>query len=401
MLKYSLKCLLVLMMVMVFAGQATAVDDIYRVKAQRQIDKAVDYLRKTQTGNGSWTPDAGPAITALILTGLMDAQNVGHDDPMVKRGIKYVVSQVKYAEDGKFDGIHAGALKNYSTSLCLMALARVNGDAEIAILVGECRKYLRTLQWQIGMIDPKGNKITKDHPYYGGVGYGKHGRPDLSNTQLMIEALHESGSSKSDPAYYRAMIFVQRLQGRTDEGDGNKMVVGGKHLMPNDGGMIYATSVNKGKIGEPESKAGFDEEVTEDGPVTRLRSYGSMTYAGFKSYLYAQLKRDDPRVTDAMKWILGHYTLKYNPGMPKEQSLQGHYYYMMTFAKALKAWGKEELVLKGGKKIKWAHDLIDQLGKMQREDGSWINEASRWMERDPNLVTGYGVLCLTHVLKDD
>ena len=59
-----------------------------------------------------------------------------------------------------------------------------------------CRKYLHTLQWQIGMIDPQGNKITKDHPYYGGVGYGKHGRPDLSNTQLMIEALHESGSSK-------------------------------------------------------------------------------------------------------------------------------------------------------------------------------------------------------------
>jgi len=328
----------------------------------------------------------------------MDAPGVKRDDPMIVNGLKYIVSQVKYTAEGKFDGIHGGALKNYSTSLCLMALSRVKHDAKIAKLVKQCRVYLHGLQWQVGMIDPQGNKVTKDHPYYGGVGYGKHGRPDLSNTQLMIEALYESGSTKEDPAFARAMVFVQRLQGRT-KANGHRMIVRGKHLMPNDGGMIYATSVNKTKIGEPESKAGFEVQQTENGPVTRLRSYGSMTYAGFKSYLYARLKKNDPRVTDALKWIKGHYTLKANPGLPKDQELQGHFYYLMTVTKALKAWGSEELVLKNGMKHNWAHDVIDQFHSMQKADGSWENKASRWMENDPNLVTGYGVLCLTHIIK--
>jgi len=31
---------------------------------------------------------------------------------------------------------------------------------------------------------------------------------------------------------------------------------------------------------------------------------------------------------------------------------------------------------------------------LQRPDGSWVNEADRWMEGDPNLVTAYSVIAL-------
>ena len=41
----------------------------------------------------------------------------------------------------------------------------------------------------------------------------------------------------------------------------------------------------------------------EGGRVSRLRAYGSMTYAGFKSYVYADLPRDDPRVELALGWL--------------------------------------------------------------------------------------------------
>ena len=33
---------------------------------------------------------------------------------------------------------------------------------------------------------------------------------------------------------------------------------------------------------------------------------------------------------------------------------------------------------------------------MQQPDGSWINTNSRWMEGDPNLVTGYALLSLSY-----
>ena len=57
-----------------------------------------------------------------------------------------------------------------------------------------------------------------------------------------------------------------------------------------------------------------DPLVVVDGKPM-LRSYGSMTYAGFKSMLYAGLSADDPRVQAAAGWISKHYDVKSNPGM--------------------------------------------------------------------------------------
>ena len=45
------------------------------------------------------------------------------------------------------------------------------------------------------------------------------------------------------------------------------------------------------------------------------RSYGSMTYSGLKSMIYAGLKADDPRVKAAVAWLRKNYDLKNNPGL--------------------------------------------------------------------------------------
>ena len=41
-------------------------------------------------------------------------------------------------------------------------------------------------------------------------------------------------------------------------------------------------------------------------------------------------------------------------------------------------------------------DLVAELARRQNPDGSWVNENSRWLEGDPNLVTGYALLALTY-----
>ena len=66
-----------------------------------------------------------------------------------------------------------------------------------------------------------------------------------------------------------------------------------------------------------------------------LRRYGSVTYAGFKSMIYAGLTPDDARVKAAREWIEKNYTIKANPGMGDA----GLYYYYSLFAKALSASG--------------------------------------------------------------
>ena len=54
-----------------------------------------------------------------------------------------------------------------------------------------------------------------------------------------------------------------------------------------------------------------------------------MTYAGLKSFLYAGVGKDDPRVVAALGWIKRHYTLAENPG----QGQSGLFYFYQTFAK--------------------------------------------------------------------
>jgi squalene-hopene/tetraprenyl-beta-curcumene cyclase len=109
--------------------------------------------------------------------------------------------------------------------------------------------------------------------------------------------------------------------------------------------------------------------------------------------------RDDVRVKRALEWIGKHYTLDANPNMPKDQAGQGLYYYFHTFAKALAAWGEPTIAGPDGARHNWRVDLARKLIELQREDGSWANDADRWWESNPQLVTAYSVLALQTVRK--
>jgi squalene-hopene/tetraprenyl-beta-curcumene cyclase len=62
----------------------------------------------------------------------------------------------------------------------------------------------------------------------------------------------------------------------------------------------------------------------------------------------------------------------------------------------MEATGTETFVDAAGVKHDWRAELTGALAKRQRPDGSWVNENNRWLEGDPNLVTGYALLALTH-----
>ena len=138
-----------------------------------------------------------------------------------------------------------------------------------------------------------------------------------------------------------------------------------------------------------DTKAG--EQELEDGTIA-LRSYGSMSYAGLLSFIYADLEKDDPRIEAVMSWLGQNYTLTENPGVGQ----QGLYYYYQTIAKALSAAGLEHLI-SDGKKVDWRAELSRKLLSTQREDGSWVNANSRWWENDPVLVTSYTILSLAQL----
>jgi squalene-hopene/tetraprenyl-beta-curcumene cyclase len=389
-----------------FAAPARALDDAHWQKANDAIERGIAYLRSTQNDDGSWSPRVGPAITALSVRVMLDRPDIGVDDPAVAKGLDYILDKAKPS-----GAIHDGILKNYNTAICLSALSRVDGDPSIAKVVEKATRYLKGLQWQPASSDTANSEriADEDHPYFGGAGYGHGGRPDMSNTNLMIQALRDAGVACTDPAYKRAVKFISRTQGvPQNDMHGDKI--------EQDGGFIYSTTLNAELPGVPESKANpelMDKavEMQEAGKsietirqqMRGLRTYGSITYAGLKSYIYAmpaQLQRDDPRVQAALDWVRKNYTLEHNPGMPEDMKHQGQYYYYMTFARALNAWGSSTITPADGQSHDWANDLVDALVTRQHDDGSWSNtQADRWMEDNKDLVTGYALIALENALE--
>ena len=367
---------------------AQGISGDHKRKAKLSIDRAIQYLssRQNQITLG-WDDDpdtqAYPAITGLVIDGLMLDPGIDEKHPLIIQGTRYIL---KYAKpDGS---IHDGMLPSYNTAICLSALSRVNNtEALKAVLDGQ--KFLKTLQYSNkndnnpndpGFDEP----ITIGHPYFGGVGYGKHGRPDLSNLSFFIQALHDTGVSTNDAAYQRALVFLSRVQMNDQIND-----------MPyadnsDQGGFIYATVPNIESVDGPvgQSQAGDIKEHTSDGQeLTRLRAYGSMTYAGFKSLIYANLDPDDIRLTSAWEWVQENYTIKENPGLGE----QGYYYYLATMARALDAFGVDEV-----NGHNWREEMIDQIHELQYNNGAFKTLNERWMENNDILITAYALIALEH-----
>ncbi|MBQ6926537.1 MAG: hypothetical protein IJQ73_18030, partial [Kiritimatiellae bacterium] len=128
-----------------------------------------------------------------------------------------------------------------------------------------------------------------------------------------------------------------------------------------------------------------------------LRSYGSITYSGLLSMLYARVGRDDPRIVSAVDYARRHWTLEENPG----QGQQGIYFYYTIMARALALLDVNELppAEEGGAPIAWRDQLVEKVLSLQKPDGSWANENNRWFENDSVLTSSYAVLTLEYALR--
>ena len=367
-------------------AETTHVDPAHLAKAQRLINGGIGFLLSRPEADGGWSLGGGaqkPAATAMALKILLQHPDFDANSPEVKKGFQVLLGYRR--KDGGFYE-PTGGFENYTTSLAVMALVAAR-DPKFNGVIREAVGYLKGRQIVPGSESPDGEVIGQDHPFRGGVSYGDGGRPDGSNAGMWAEAMHEAGEPADSEAMQNVLAFFSRLQNRSESNPLPWAADG-----PNDGGFVYAPAAPGDKT-KGESKAG-------PGPGGRgLRSYGSLTYMGFKTLLYAGLTRDDPRVRAAYGWIRKYWRLDSNPNMPQTQSFQGLYYYYHAFAKALRAWGEPVITDVGGRKHNWRHELIDALAKRVSRDGSWTNHADRWHEGSPVLVTCYSVLALQEALK--
>ncbi len=315
------------------------------------------------------------AMAALVYMQSPRKYNLS-DGPIVRNILDWLVSLQK--PDGS---IFERDSANYVTSLSLSALVEAN-DQRYAAAISKARDFVVRLQAR------EDSGFRPEDKFYGGVGYGGDMRPDLSNAQFAIEAVRKAGLPQDHPFFKRARAFLERTQNRSEsndqvwkDGDGNEVRPG------NDGGAIYLPG---------ETKAGIT--IHADGHRT-FNSYGSMSYALLRSYLFCGLSKNDPRVKAVASWCHKNFDLDghpgFKPGKDGSGRYQGLYYYYFSMAKCLRVYGQAEIIGLDGVKINWAESLAEKLLSLQSDEGFWVNDKNaRWEEASELLCTLYAMRAL-------
>jgi len=356
-------------------GDANGVPLSLRHEAQAAMQRGVQWLLARQQADGHWSNPEFPALTGLPLWALARCGTT--NQAAIARARAFLLTCVHtngaiYREPAAPQ--RGGGLPNYNTAICLVALHALN-DPRLTPLILRARAYVA------------GTQHLGDDEYRGGMGYDPaNQRPyaDLSNSSLAYEAMRltqnvedqrPAGEKRADLDWAAAAAFVTRIQNKA----------AGTHAAadPEAGGFGYRPGF---------SMAGT---TTNAAGEIRLRSYGSMTYAGLLSLIYADVGRDDPRVQSALAWALKNWSLQENPGMGQ----QGLYYFYNVLAKALAAAGRAQLTTAAGTSLNWRVELIKRLVGQQKIEpatgqGYWVNAEGRWWEADPVLVTAYTLLAL-------
>lgn len=352
-----------------------------RISALQQ--RGAEFLLSKQLPSGAWMEH--PAISALACLGIADAPQYGQDDVKAKidRALDFIASNAQ-ADGSISDPRDRRSYPVYNTSICLIGLLRFNRPQDLPI-IKKARAYLLSADvYPEGSADVADVAAGQQNPA-AGHGYGRKHRADLNNTAWALEALYLSdhldrepfnndpqAAKKADLAWDKARSFLTLCQNLADTNQSAWV----KSAPDNDrGGFIYCPS----------------DALQPDAKPQSLRAYGSMTYSGLKSLIYAKVDKNDARVQAAFAWIGKNYTLDENPGIGDS----GLYYYYHTFGKALTLFADADLTGADGQKHPWRQDLVAALAKRQKADGSWSNDLSgRWMESIPELSTCYCLMTL-------
>ena len=321
------------------------------------LNKGAAFIAQQQKPDGKY--DNHPGITAMAAAALLK-QPGQHDKqlPAVGKSLDYLKSLAK--PDG---GIYEQMIPHYITSTAVQALV-AGGRAADKPVIEKARKYLAD-----HLLD-EGEGIQKNDKFYGGLGYGgtsDGGIADIISLEYGLRAMKEADLPANDPAWQKAIQFLQRTQNSKETND--------QSWSGTDGGFLYYPGYSQ------------VENTTE--------SYGSGTYAGLLSYSWANLQKNDRRVQNTFKWIGAHYTVDENPGI----GTKALYYYYMVFAKALAAFGENTIVDSKGVSHNWREDLAKKLISLQNADGSWVNSNPAEMQGNKTLVTAFSMMAIEAILQ--
>ena len=340
------------------AAAQTGLSADTRKRLMESLNRAEKFLRSAERPDGTF--DNNPGVTGLAATALLRQPGVNRAQAVksLDKTLTYVRGLAK--PDG---GLYVKDIPHYITAVSMMTLAAADQPQDRTLLA-RGRAYLAE-----HLLDD-GEGVPPSDKFYGGLGYGgtsDGGRADIISLEYGLRALKEAGAAANDPAFEKALKFLERTQNNSETND--------QDFASNDGGFIYYPGYSQ------------VEGTT--------RSYGSASYAGIMSYTWANVRKSDARVQAVLKWVRDNYTVEENPGI----GTKALYYYYMVFAKALEAVDEDVIVDAKGQRHNWREDLARKLLALQGADGSWVNADPREMQNNKVLVTSFTMSAIHAILQ--
>lgn len=349
-----------------------------RHEAGAAIDRAKAWLLSHQHENGHWSSPQWPALTGLAVWSL-SLSEATRESEAVRRGVDVLLANAH--PDGSIfvrpdENRRGGGLSNYNTAIAMVAL-HLSGIEEARPYVLRARRFVAASQHLAGDVN------------HGGFGYDAatdRAYADLSNTFIAIEAMRltediedfRTDGERVDFDRAAAEAFISSIQNRRESNPAEWV----SDHPEDEGGFAYRPDDSRGLVRQ-----------TSDGKEA-FRTFGSMTYAGMLSLIYADVDRDDPRVRSAFEWARRNWTVSEN--MPAGQ--EGFFYFINVLSKAMAAFGEDVFTRENGEDVNWRVDVINELLRRQRIDengnGFWLNDDNRYWEGNSILVTSYVLIAM-------
>ncbi|UCC92401.1 MAG: terpene cyclase/mutase family protein, partial [Thermoplasmata archaeon] len=249
-------------------------------KVQDSIIKALDWYASTQNFDGSWSGSVG--VTGFVVICFTGA---GYDytNTTVQNALGYMRNFYNPS-----DGTLADTYQTYETSISLIAMAGA-GDPQDDDKLVKMADFLQRMQFSDDSV------YNKTDEWYHGGWPNYAGIPDISNSQFGIWAL--MGAELMIPDYSipervwtNSTLFSSFCQNWPDL---NPMEWAHNITLPShgDGGFVYNAYRSRTPLGEQ-----------------AFESYGSITAAGYFSYMVAGNLENQPEVAAARAWMDHEYS---------------------------------------------------------------------------------------------
>jgi hypothetical protein len=352
-----------------------------REKRAAALEKALEFLAKAQSKDGGWHSQTygqfkgGAALTAFVLDAVSRGPEVWRkkNSIAVERGFEFL--RAGFVKRGTI-ACPDGSLDHptYGAALWLASRRRLKLPAEMPM-------HGKLIQYLLGAQCTEERGFDKDVPSYGGwdfLGQGDaHGI--TTGTNVSVVCLVAEGLAGETPAagskYAKEIAAALNLAGEWTS-----------RCQQKDGGFCFTP--------EPMSlnnKADFKDKERHE-----ARAYGTATCDGIRALVACGIKSDDKRIAQGIAWLAERPSLELVPGfegLPPELGWQRglRFYYYATLAQVLPLLPAADVAAR-------QNALLEMLLKLQRADGSFVNESDRMRENDPLIATGLAVTALATLL---